>query len=607
MNLRLLLCAAVGLACACHGRPRTEALDGTEPSAEEEHESASTDGALLEFDLTGGAPESTGGERLFALPAARTYTGLVRAIERAGHDKDAAGYFIRIGEEDLDWARSEELGRLFGALRKKTGKKAFCHAHALSNTSTLLAANACDEVWVSPAGEAATVGIAGQTLYLKGALEKLEVQAQFLSVGEYKSAVESFTRDGPSDQAREAMLAVLGDFRTTWLTGTRAGRGGHDLGGALELGPWAPEEAKEKGLIDGVGVESEAIAAAKARTGAERLVATFGPQKHSTGFDLSEIVRVIAGAEPDTDKPHIVVVPAEGSIAMSGGGVLSDGGITAKAMRKVLRRLAKDDAVKAVVLRIDSPGGSALASDLIWHDVMDLRRKKPVIASVGSMAASGGYYIACAANKVVAERTSIVGSIGVFGGKIVVDRTLASLGVHAEIFAPSPDPIARERAAYLSPLRPWDEPTQERVRTHMRSVYDLFVKRVASSRSLEEGAVRKVAEGRIWSGNQGLERHLVDELGGLGHALDLARAAATLDEDAPIRVEGAAESLLEMLMLGEDAEQSDVRMALEQYASRRALVVDKVAAPLRPFVASLQGLVDGETVAAALPFGIVVR
>jgi protease IV len=604
-RLHLLLAAGL-LALACDGRPRTHALDGSGDGEEDPTEGSGT-GTLLEFDLTRGAPESRNGDRLFALPAARTYTGLVRALENAARDPETAGFFLRLGDAELGWARSEELGRLFSTVRSTSGKKVLCHADTLDNTSALLAATACDEIWLSPAGEAATVGIAGQAIYFKSALEKLDIQAQFLSVGEYKSAVESFTRDGPSDATREAMLSVLGDLRETWLETTRAARSKHDLGSALELGPWGGDEARQKGLVDAVGMESEALAAARRLSGSRRTSTAFGPDQRGAGLNLTEIVRLLAGAEPGSDKPHIAVVPAEGAISMTAGGLLSDGGISARAMRKVLRRLARDDAVKAVVLRIDSPGGSALASDLIWHEVMELRKKKPVIASIGEMAASGGYYIACAASRIVAERLSIVGSIGVFGGKVVLDRTLASLGVNAEIFAPSPDPVARERAAYLSPLRPWDEATQARVRAQMVRVYDLFVQRVATGRGIEEGPVRKVAEGRIWSGRQGLERRLVDELGGLSHALELAREAARLDADAPIRVEGAAETLLEMLMLGEGAQQSEVQAAFERLVERRALVLDRVPAALRPFVAALQGLSEGESVAAALPFGVIIR
>jgi protease-4 len=599
---------AIASALGCDGRPRSAALDGTpEDTTETEADDESGDGVLLEFDLRRGVPESTDGDRLFSLPAARTYTGLVRAIERAHHDEDATGYFIRLGTTNLDLSRSAEIGRLFASLRKDTGKPALCHAHTLENASTWLAAQACDEIWLSPAGEATTVGLGGQSFYLKSALQKLKIKAEFLSMGRYKSAVETFTRDGSSEDARIALDAVLKDIRAAWLDGTVAGRAGHDVASALELGPWDATESMKKGLVDRVGFESEALGAAKSESAAGKVQTAFGRGKKSGGLDISEIVRIIAGAEPSTSKPHIAVVPAEGSITMSSGGLLSEGGITPTALGKVLRRLAEDDAVKAVVLRIDSPGGSPLASDLIWHDMMELRKKKPVVASVGEMAASGGYYIACAASRVVAERTSIVGSIGVFGGKVVVDETLAEVGVHAETHAPSPDPVAQRRAAYLSPLVPWDDETRSRVRAHMKSVYDLFLDRVATGRKLGLQAVKKVAEGRIWTGGQGLERGLVDELGGLGKALEIARTEAHLDEDAPVRVEGAAETLLETLLLGEGADQSEVRLALERLAARRARVVGKVVAPLRPFVGSLQGLLDGEAVAVALPVAIVVR
>jgi protease-4 len=606
VRLRIALAIAV-LAGACDGRPRSTALDGTADDEDESVLAEASGAQLLEFDLTGGAPESTNGDRLFALPATRTYTGLVRAIERAHHDDRAGGYFIRLGTVQFDWARSAELARLFGDLRMKTGKRAFCHAHALDNASTWLAAGACDEIWLSPAGEADTVGIAGQSVFLQGALDKLKVKAEFLSMGRYKSAVESLTRTSSSDDAREAMNAVLTDLRQAWLDGVRGARKGPDVAAALELGPWDANEARTKGIVDRVGFESEALAAAKHETHSRKTETAYGGRKDDSDFGLSEIIRIIAGAEPSTDKPHIVVVPAEGSISMSSSGLLSEGGITAKALGRVIRRLADDDAVKAVVLRVDSPGGSPLASDLIWHDLMKLRKKKPLIASVGDMAASGGYYIACAANRVVAERTSIVGSIGVFGGKIVIDETLAEVGINTEIYTASPDPVAQRRAAYLSPLVAWDDPTRDRVRAHMRSVYDLFIERVSTGRNLPREAVQKVAEGRIWSGGQGRQNGLVDDLGGLGKALELARAAAKLDGDAPVRVESGAETLLEMLMLGERADESEVEMALRRLAARRAIIVDRVIAPLRPFVGSLQGLVDGEHVVAALPFGIVIR
>jgi len=224
------------------------------------------------------------------------------------------------------------------------------------------------------------------------------------------------------------------------------------------------------------------------------------------------------------------------------------------------------------------------------------------------MAASGGYYLACAANKVVAERTSIVGSIGVLGGKIVVNEALASFGVHAETVPASSAEGAAPRAAYLSPLAAWDDPTRERVRREMEHVYDLFVARVAEGRGLPEIAVRAVAEGRIWSGLQGERLRLVDELGGLGKAIDIARKLASVDTDTPIRVEGVSQSLFESLLSTEASESSDDSRASAILAMLRApeSLLD-VAAPLRPFISSIAPLIRGENVVLALPFAFRVR
>jgi protease-4 len=297
----------------------------------------------------------------------------------------------------------------------------------------------------------------------------------------------------------------------------------------------------------------------------------------------------------------------QGAISTQAGGVLSSDGITSNAMVKTLRKLGKNDAVKAIVIRIDSPGGSPLASDLIWHELMELRKKKTVVASVGGMAASGGYYIAAGAQRIFAEPGSIVGSIGVFGGKLVLGPALKEVGVNAFTFAANPAPGAGERAAYLSPLVPWNEPMRERVRSMMQGIYDLFVARVAEGRKMPVEKVLASAEGRIWSGTQGLSRGLVDELGGLGAAVTAAKKLAKLDAKAPVTVSGAAEGLLEMLALDEGADEAKVAAALARLDARRGLLLDALPAELRPFAAALGPLLAGETVVAAMPFAVTVR
>ncbi|HEX4334853.1 MAG TPA: signal peptide peptidase SppA [Polyangiaceae bacterium] len=607
---RVLWSAMAIVALGCHGNASTKSTDKADKA--ETAKEDDDDAKVLEFDLSGGLHEASGGGLVLPIPASRTYAGLVREIERAATNKSAKGFLIRMGDSSVDWSRAEELGLAFQRLREKSGKPVVCHAHGLDNKSTFFLARACTRIWVSPAGDIDTVGIAAQVVYLKSLLDRFHIHADFLHMGRFKSAAETLTQDGPSNEARESLTAVLSSMRDTWMEGFAAARAGKDMGALLEDGPWGPEEARSKGIIDAVGYEDEARKDAEARAHVTRTAAAFGRKKAGeSNLGLSELFKVIAGGDTGTKRPHISIVAAEGSIAMGAGGVLSDSGITAKAMQKTIRKLTNDDSVKAVVLRIESPGGSALASDLIWHDLMELRKKKPLIASVGDMAASGGYYLACAANKIVAERTSIVGSIGVLGGKIVVDEALSELGVHAETFAASPAPGAANRAGYESPFSPWDDATREKVRVSMEAVYELFLSRVSEGRGVPVDAIRAVAEGRIWSGVQGLKLHLVDELGGLGRALDLARTAAKLDAETPVRVEGISESILENLFSSDDeeatADEATLEAALLRVEERRHVVLDKIAEPLRPYIASLAPLVEGELAVAALPYGVVVR
>ncbi len=591
---RLLCLVPLALALACHGRARSSGGSGS---------GAGLSKSVAEFDLSGGVPESISGG-LFQPPVSRTYVALARSVERVATDPDITGAFVKLGGASLDWAQTEELAGLFDTLKKK-GKPVVCHAHVLSNASAAFALRACTRTWLSPAGDAETVGIAAQIMYMRGLFDKLKVGVDFLHVGKFKSGVEPFTREGPSEPARESLTETLRAIRDAWLDqATQAGKP-DSVRAALEQGPWSPEDAKKQGLIDAVGYESEALTDAKKLSKAEAVSGTYGgTNKGSQGLDIAQLVRVIAGSEESAvTRPHVAVLPAEGSIAMESGGALSSGGITASALSKTLKRLKGDDHIKAVVLRIDSPGGSALASDLIWHDLRELQKKKPLVVSVGGMAASGGYYMACAGDRIFAEPTSIVGSIGVFGGKIVLSSALEELGVHTETFPASPQPGAAARASSQSPFSTWDDPTREKIRAGMQSVYDLFISRVAAGRKLSTEKVEEVAQGRIWSGKQGLERGLVDQLGGVVDAIAHARKLAGLPEDAPVTVEGGQDSLLDMLLVGQDANEEQVQQALAAYQAR-SLVIRELPPALRSYASALGPLASGERVVAALPFGI---
>lgn len=610
MNLRSISArlVATGLALSlvgCKGRPKDtpDVPDKVAPLGKGKSE-------VVQLDLTRGVPEQATEGGLFGLPSARNYAALIEALAAIRSSDSIKGVFVRLGTSTFDWARSEELGRLLGQLR--SGKrKVVCHAHSLSNSTLLLAVQGCDKIWLSPSGDVDAIGIAGQVLYLKDLLDRFKVQAQFLHVGRYKSAAEMMTQSGPSEAASEAMHSVLGSLRTTWLEGVAKARPDVQAKHAnvAEQGPYDASEAKQIGLIDELGYESEVEQAVKAELGVEKIETSFGllKRRDAAAEVIALIENLVGVADTASRADHVALIVASGSIAMEPGGVLSSEGIAFRPLAKAVRRVAEDDSVKAVVLRINSPGGSALASDLLWHELMKLREKKPLVASVGEMAASGGYYLASATQQIFAERTSIVGSIGVVGGKLVLSEALREFGINSHTFAANEEPGAAARATYMSALTPWDEPTKARVQKQMDSIYELFLSRVAQGRGVPVDTIRPIAEGRIWSGDQGLQNKLVDTLGGLDDAIARARELGKLKKDATVEVEGAGDTLLDLLSLDESADEEEIRAAVQRWQGQPPSPLLQLSPELRPFLGMLQPLLQGENVLAILPHGITVK
>jgi protease-4 len=560
------------------------------------------------LDLSDGVPEAppTG---LLGLPSRNaSFDELVREVERLGREKDLRGVLVRLGTTRIGLARAQEIGTMLGGLGGRV--PVWCHADDLSNGTVFLAARACKRVWLAPAASVDAVGLAAQTLYFHKLLtSELGLDVEFLQVGKYKGAEEPYTRDGPSPEARQSLQSTLSDMRSVWLDGLRHARTGM-AEATPEDGPYSAAAAKDLGLVDDVGYFDEARDALEKETKAARAEVRLGSGAASGGGDdLSDVLRAIAGES--LGAAPISLVRADGNITMDvGGGLLSEGGgIVERRMVRTLQRLERDDDVKAVVLRIDSPGGSALASDLLWHELMKIRARKPLVVSVGSMAASGGYYLASAGTVVFADDASIVGSIGVVGGKVAANQALEKIGVHAEtIAAKAGDPVATARAAYESLLTPWDDATRVRLLATMTGIYQLFLARVAEGRNIPLEQVAASAEGRIFSGRDGKARGLVDELGGLSEAIARARVLAGLPTDARFSVAGEPSGLLDAL--GEEETQAGTAQLLATRtttARAAAQLLASLGPDLAPFVASVAQLGDGEHVLCALPFALTVR
>jgi len=595
---------AASLVAACHGRERTE-TGSSGPSASQPTHGPS----IATFDVSQGLPEEAPGSVLGLGPRRSTFHEALRALEKVKRDRSIRGVLVRFGGASLGLARAGELADALAEIRRD--KPVTCHAEAFGNASYMAAARGCSKIVVSPAGDVDTVGLAAQILYVRKLLaDELHFQIDILQVGKFKGAEEPMTRDGPSPEARASLESVLADFRGTWLDGVKEGRKAA-AAGVVEDGPYPARRAKELGLIDEIAYFDEARDAARHDVGAVRDDARFGPGVDpDEPSDFDDVLRELAaegggGAEP------VALIRATGEITMSGsGGVLGGrGGITERGLGRLVQRAEHDDSIKAVVLRIDSPGGSALASDLLWHQLMKLRAKKPLVVSVGEMAASGGYYIASTASVIYADPASIVGSIGVVGGKVAVGDALERLGVHTETFpAKVGDPRALNRAAYQSPLLAWDDATKARVLESMTGIYELFLARVAEGRNIPVEKVAASAEGRIFSGAEGKRRGLVDEVGGLSAAIAKARELAKLRDDALVGVLDHKPTFLDALGGQDPGASEELAAAPAPWSPPTARdVVARIAPDLVPFVASIAPIVQGERTLAAIPYALVVR
>ncbi|HEX8796388.1 MAG TPA: S49 family peptidase, partial [Polyangiaceae bacterium] len=349
-----LLAVALG---ACEGRPRTGSAGGSGGAT---HTEARSGPAITVLDLDEGVPEQPPSGLLGLAPRGGAFDALVREIERLDRARDLHGVLVRLGDARIGLARSAEIGAMLEQLGTKV--PVWCHADDMANGTLWLAARGCKKLWISPAGTVDAIGLAAQTIYFHKLLaDELGLDVDFLQVGKYKGAEEPFTRDGPSPEARESLEGTLAGMRAAWLAGITSARPAVEPA-AAEDGPYDAPEAKQRGLVDEIGYLDEARDALEKEAGAVRAETRFGGASSSgDGDELSDLLRIVAG-ESLASAP-VALVRANGAISLAGGGGLlgEGGGIVERHLSRVLGHLERDDDVKAVVLRIDSPGGSALA------------------------------------------------------------------------------------------------------------------------------------------------------------------------------------------------------------------------------------------------------
>ncbi len=441
---------------------------------------------------------------------------IYRAVRRARGDADVKGLALYIQDASMGLAQAQELRRLMGSL-VAAGKRVDCYlegaGEGTNGTLDYFLATACPSIALAPGSDLNLLGLLADSTFLRGTLDKLRIEPEFEHVGEYKSASETYTETEHSPAAEEALEALLDDLYGQLVAGIAKARrlSPGEVRELVDGAPYTAEQALAEGLVDDLVYPDEFETRLLEATGAKALL------------ELDEYARA-----PRLGK-RLAVVFAQGVIVRGEGGLepwSQQRFLGSDEWAELLPRLAEDSGIPAVVLRIDSPGGSALASELMLREVVRLAAEKPVIVSMSSLAASGGYYIASRAAKIVAEEATLTGSIGVVGGKLVTRR------FQQELLGISHDPLSRgANADFYSTLAPFNPAQEERFKDQMEAVYERFVAHVAGGRGLDSEAVERLARGRVWSGERARALGLVDEIGGLDRAVELAAEAAGVASD----------------------------------------------------------------------------
>ena len=502
-------------------------------------------GCILELDLQSAPPETAGFDPVRLITGAGQPMRLrdaVAALHRAAEDDRVAGLIARVQLPAAPPAAVQELREAIAAFTE--AKPSLAWAETYPGTLSYYLASAFGEVWMAPSGTVGLIGFATNAVFLRDALDKAGIQAQFVARGEYKSAANLFTQDSYTDAHREADSRLVESLHSQVWQGLADSRGLQmaALDALADRAPLLRDDALAAGLLDRVGFRDEAYRRIAELTGIEAMA---DADADPDGRDAPPRLYLSRYAQarkqgpslPGRKKPLVAVVTVAGPIVSGRGGPqmlpLSRSSAGADTIAAALREAAADDDVTAVVLRVDSPGGSVTGSETIWREVGRTRAAgKPVVASMGSVAASGGYYIAMAAETIVANPGTVTGSIGVVTGKLVARDLKDRLGVGSDSVR------TNTNADAWSPNAPFTAEQQALVEAEADLFYDDFVGRVAEARGMSVEDVEAVARGRVWTGADALERGLVDELGGLRTAVRRAAVLAGLDPDAEVRLVG---------------------------------------------------------------------
>ena len=482
------------------------------------------DGLVLELDLR--TPRlDTPSRSPFGFAEPLPVVDIVRTLERAEADRRVRGLFIRANEFGLSPGMAEEIRTALADFRD-SGKFVLTHAQGFEGTSVTgyFAVSGSDEIWLQDTANFTPAGLASEVMFLGGLFEHFNAEPQFEQFHEYKNAANTYTQSDFTEAHREAAESYIGSIFDTAVNAIAADRGFEptEIRALFDTAPHSAEGALEAGLVDHLGHVVEAREAALSQAG--------------PGAEFIELSDYHAEAIPAwSNDPVIALIEGQGAIVTGDGLSGPFGGeemIGGDFMAEAILDAAEDPNVRAIVVRVDSPGGSAIASDQIWFAINRAREAgKPVVVSMASLAASGGYYIAAPADYVLAHGTTLTGSIGVLGGKIVLDGTFDMVGLNVETVS-----VGGEYTTAMSGAEAWTESQRAAYRGQMEQVYEDFTQRVADGRDLPLERVLEIARGRVWTGQQALDLGLVDEIGGFRDAIAVAKQLAGIAPESDVRL-----------------------------------------------------------------------
>lgn len=559
------------------------------------------DNSVLVLNISGSLPDYTPDDptaKLFGLGQGESFSSLLTQLRKAKVDKRISAVLLDIDSTSFGWGKADEL-RAAIADFKTSGKPTYAYMEMGANKEYYIA-TAADKIFLPPPGDLYINGFSAQAQFYKGSLDKLGVEWEDVHVGKYKSANEPFTRKDYSPESREVMNAILDDYygRVTSAISESRKKSPEDVKAIIDNAPYNAIAAQQQNLIDGAKYRDE----------------VYNELKNALGYKENDDLRTTSTSAYKDITPEslglnsgerIAVIFASGLITSGRSTDGTFGGaqtIGSDTISKAVKDAADDSSIKAIVLRVDSGGGSALASDLMWHTLEYAKTKKPVVTSMGDVAASGGYYIACNSNKIVAEPSTLTGSIGVVLGRpnigglyewLGITNEYTSRGKNSEIFRVDRKWTEEERAVFQKSANFF--------------YWDNFVPKVAKGRGKSVEQINEVAQGRVWTGAQAKDKGLVDEFGGLNRAVEIAKELANLPADKDVKrvVFPASKPFLQSFFGGNDEETT---LSMKQKAETDALVksLPKDLQKMLYYNSLFENMRRGETM-ALLPYQLEIR